>query len=137
MKSSTLNDTVTDTVRVTHCVVVTTMGEVICHCATACIHTKTSDSHIHTVPHTVEHNSRALCCSHSAAVTVLWVVCVCDYYFTVCVYTMTHNDTHCAHTASNYLRLRLCVSVTTRHVTVPVPVTVHSQPSREDGGETC
>ena len=59
------NGTVTDTVRVTHCAVVTTM-EVLWHCATACIHTKTSDSHIHTVPHTVKHKSRALCRSHSA-----------------------------------------------------------------------
>ena len=111
------NDTVTDTVRVTHCrshndgrkclccvcldndtvtgtvtqshtaSAVTTVEEVLCHCATACIHTNTSDSHIHTVPHTVKHNSRALCRSHNAV-----GVCVCDGLFH-CV--RVHNDTHC------------------------------------------
>ena len=59
--------------------------------------------------------------AHCAAVTMLMVVCVCDYCFTVCVYAMTHAAYILRHTTCV---CRPCVTVTTRHVTVTVTVTV-------------
>jgi hypothetical protein len=59
----------------THCVVVTMTEEVLCHCATACIHTKTSDSHIHTGPHYKTQQSRTVpqsqCCGVPCSVTTV------------------------------------------------------------------